>query len=98
MVTSHRILLQVKCNIFDLRHKNNDDIKMLHNDILRTDGLNAVTYSDPYAKLCFTTVIVRALTSAQGDTQSKMHKRVLYIDTDTAFTAYLMAGLVLERP
>ena len=67
-----------------------------YNDILRTDGLNAVTFSDPYAKLCFTTMIVRALISSPVDTQTMMHKRVLYIDTDTAFSAYLAAGLILK--
>jgi hypothetical protein len=66
-------------------------------DILRTDGLNTVTFSDPYAKICFTTMITRALTYSTLGKENSIHKRVLYIDTDTVFTAYLMAGLILRE-
>jgi hypothetical protein len=41
-------------------------------------------------------MITRALTHSTLGTQNKIHKRVLYIDTDTVFTAYLMAGLILK--
>jgi hypothetical protein len=68
-----------------------------HNELLRTDGLNTLTFSDPYAKLCFTAMITRALTHSPATKQNKSHKRVLYLDTDTTFTAYLMAGLVLKE-
>ncbi len=66
------------------------------NDILRTDGLNTVTFSDPYARLCFTTMIAGALTQSSLDNKNSIHKRVLYIDTDTVFTAYLAAGLIIK--
>jgi hypothetical protein len=66
-------------------------------DILRTDGLNTVTFSDPYAKICFTATITRALTYSTLGKENSIHKRVLYIDTDTVFTAYLMAGLILRE-
>jgi hypothetical protein len=67
-----------------------------YDEILRADGLNTVTFSDPYARLCFTTMITRSLTHSTLSNQNKKHKRVLYIDTDTTFTAYLMAGLILN--
>ena len=59
-------------------------------DLLSTEGLNSLTFSDPYAKLCFTTII---MTSALSQ---KNQKKVLYIDTDTTFTSYLLAGFVLR--
>jgi hypothetical protein len=68
-----------------------------HNELLSTDGLNTVTFSDPYARLCFTTMITRALINSEFSNQNKAHKRVLYIDTDTTFTAYLTAGLILKN-
>jgi hypothetical protein len=70
---------------------------LTHGELLSTDGLNTLTFGDPYAKLCFTTMITKALTYQSSNNQNKTHKRVLYIDTDTTFTAYLMAGLVLKN-
>jgi hypothetical protein len=64
-------------------------------EILTTRGLNSLTFDDPYAKLCFTTMVVQALTHPSKRHQGKIHRRTLYIDTDTVFTAYLMAGLIL---
>src|ERR671919_2079314 len=68
-----------------------------HKELLSTDGLNTLTFSDPYARLCFTTMITRALTNSEFSNQNKARKRVLYIDTDTTFTAYLTAGLILKN-
>ena len=65
-------------------------------EILTTRGLNALTFDDPYAKLCFTTMIVQAMAHPSERHQGKTYKRTLYIDTDTAFTAYLTAGLILK--
>jgi hypothetical protein len=65
-------------------------------EILTTRGLNSLTFYDPYAKLCFTTMVVRALTHRSKCRLGKIHRRALYIDTDTVFTAYLMAGLILR--
>lgn len=70
---------------------------LTHNELLTSDGLNTLTFADPYAKLCFTTMITRALTHSPSGNQNKKHKRVLYVDTDTTFTAYLTAGLILEN-
>jgi hypothetical protein len=66
-----------------------------HDEILSTKGLNTVTFSDPYARLCFNTMIARASIPTLSE-QNKAHKRVLYIDTDTTFTAYMTAGLILR--
>jgi hypothetical protein len=63
-------------------------------DILSAAGLNSVTFSDPYAKLCFTTLMARAF--SQDALRQRKHKKILYIDTDTTFTAYLMAGFILR--
>jgi hypothetical protein len=68
-----------------------------HKELLSTDGLNTLTFSDPYARLCFTTMITRALTNSEFSNNNKAPKRVLYIDTDTTFTAYLTAGLILKN-
>jgi hypothetical protein len=66
-----------------------------HDEILSTKGLNSVTFNDPYARLCFTSMIARASVPTLGE-KNKAYKRVLYIDTDTTFTAYMTAGLVLK--
>jgi hypothetical protein len=41
-------------------------------------------------------MVVQALTHSSKRHQGKIHRRTLYIDTDTVFTAYLMAGLILK--
>ena len=55
-----------------------------YNDIFSTKGLNSLTYNDPYAKLCFTSMI-----------SSWCQKKVVYIDLDTMFAAYAKADLIL---
>ena len=55
-----------------------------YNDIFSTQGLNSLTYNDPYAKLCFTSMI-----------SSWCQKKVIYIDLDTMFAAYAKADLIL---
>lgn len=72
------------------------------NDIPSPKGLNSIAFSDPYAKLCFTTMIVKSLisrvTSPQEPPQNKeKDKKIIYIDTDTQFTAYLKAGFFLRH-
>src|SRR5919106_2916557 len=68
-----------------------------HKELLSTHGLNTLTFSDPYARLCFTTMITRALTNSEFSNKNRGRRRVLYIDTDTTFTAYLTAGLILKN-
>jgi hypothetical protein len=55
-----------------------------YNDIFSTKGLNSLTYNDPYAKLCFTSMI-----------SSWCQKKVIYIDLDTMFAAYAKADLIV---
>src|ERR1044072_6583521 len=50
--------------------------------ILSTRGLNTLMFNDPYAKLCCTSIF-----ASEFD-------RVIYVDLNTTFTAYFMAGLV----
>ena len=54
-----------------------------YNDIFSTKGLNSLTYNDPYAKLCFTSMI-----------SSWCQKKVIYIDLDTMFAAYAKSDLI----
>ena len=56
----------------------------VYNDIFSTKGLNSLTYNDPYAKLCFNSMIT-----------SCCQKKVIYIDLDTMFSAYAKANLIL---
>ena len=65
-------------------------------EILTTRGLNSLTFDDPYAKLCFATMVVQALAQPSERHHRKIYRKTLYIDADTAFTAYLMAGLILK--
>src|ERR671932_1081190 len=51
--------------------------------ILSTRGLNTLMFKDPYAKLCYTSLL-----ASQFD-------NVIYVDLDTVFTAYFMAGLIV---
>ena len=56
-----------------------------YDDIVSADGLNTLTFNDPYAKLCFTSML------------ASKYQKVIYIDLDTAFTAYVNAGLLLKN-
>jgi hypothetical protein len=51
-------------------------------EILSTHGLNTLTFTDPYAKLCYTAHLAGTF------------NRVTYVDLDTTFTAYFNAGFV----
>ena len=51
-------------------------------EILSTTGLNTLMFTDPYSKLCYTAHL------------TEQFDRVIYVDLDTAFTAYFNAGLV----
>ncbi len=50
--------------------------------ILSSRGLNTLIFTDPYAKLCFTAFL------------SSIYKKTVYIDLDTAFSAYLQSDLI----
>jgi hypothetical protein len=76
-------------------------------DLLSPSGLNSIAFKDPYAKLCFTTTLVKSmilnLTSQQQqppqdkDKDNNRNKKIIYIDTDTQFSAYLKAGFLLRQ-
>jgi hypothetical protein len=55
-----------------------------YNNIISADGLNTLTFNDPYAKLCFTSML------------ATKYQKIIYIDLDTTFTAYVTAGLLLK--
>jgi hypothetical protein len=42
-------------------------------------------------------MIVRSLSQQQNESGDKEAKRIIYIDTDTTFTAYLLAGFILKN-
>jgi len=47
--------------------------------LLDSKGMNALLYSDPFSKICFTCSLV---------SEYLQHGRVVYIDLDTVFTSY----------
>ena len=58
---------------------------IVNNDIVSADGLNTIIFNDPYAKLCFTSML------------ASKYQKIIYIDLDTVFTAYVSAGLLLKN-
>jgi hypothetical protein len=74
-----------------------DDV---YSDILSIEGLNALIFNDPYAKLCFTTMLASRCCldkMQQQEPRYTFEKKVTYIDLDTTFSAYLKAGLFLKQ-
>jgi len=70
-------------------------------EILSQKGLNALIFSDPYAKLCCTAALVRhCCLHAQKRDRIRTPdpvKRVVYIDLDTTFSAFVKGGLILRE-
>jgi hypothetical protein len=62
-----------------------DILSIVNNDIVSADGLNTLIFNDPYAKLCFTSML------------ASKYQKIIYIDLDTVFTAYASAGLLLKN-
>ena len=60
-------------------------MSIVNNDIVSADGLNTIIFNDPYAKLCFTSML------------ASKYQKTIYIDLDTVFTAYVSAGLLLKN-
>src|SRR5918995_1218535 len=76
-----------------------------YNKILSSEGLNSLMFGDPYAKLCFTSLLVKSALpyyqSKKLEKSSLQHeqgkqKRVIYLDCDTMFAAYLSAGFLFD--
>ena len=74
-------------------------MKGVYNDILSVEGLNALIFSDPYAKLCFTSMLASrcCLSRIHKKSCHFFQKKVTYIDLDTTFSAYLRARLILKQ-
>jgi hypothetical protein len=62
-----------------------DILSIVNNDIVSADGLNTLIFNDPYAKLCFISML------------ASKYQKIIYIDLDTVFTAYVSAGLLLKN-
>lgn len=74
----------------------------VYNDILSIEGLNALIFNDPYAKLCFTAMLASRsclgrLLQREQSRAPHILKKVSYIDLDTTFSAYVKAGLLLKE-
>lgn len=71
----------------------------VYNDILSVEGLNALIFNDPYAKLCFTSMLASRCYLGRMHQQSchTFQKKITYIDLDTTFSAYLRARLILKQ-
>src|SRR5215204_825234 len=84
-----------------------------YNKILSSEGLNSLMFGDPYAKLCFTSLLVKSAlpyyqskklekSSLQHEKEKQKQnpqgkkKRVIYLDCDTMFAAYLSAGFLFD--
>lgn len=61
-----------------------------NNSLLSNIGLNTLTFTDPYAKLCFNSMMI----SQYYHNCQQQKKKIIYIDLDTTFTAYLHARLL----
>ncbi|HEX9318277.1 MAG TPA: hypothetical protein VF884_05010 [Nitrososphaeraceae archaeon] len=59
----------------------------IYETLLDPTGLNTIIYNDPYAKLCLISTLIVELKEEQ-------RKKILYIDLDTVFTAFVRAGLI----
>jgi hypothetical protein len=83
------------------------------NEILSSEGLNSLMFGDPYAKLCFTSLLVKSALpyyqskkleksslryeqEKQNQNPQGKKKRVIYLDCDTMFAAYLSAGFLFD--
>jgi hypothetical protein len=74
-------------------------VEGVYDDILSVDGLNALIFNDPYAKLCFTSMLASrcCLSRIHQKPWQFFQKKVTYIDLDTTFSAYLRARLILKQ-
>lgn len=60
-------------------------------EILGNRGFNTLVYDDAYAKIC---LIASIISEFQNQNQKVNRRKVLYLDLDAAFTAYVKAGLI----
>jgi hypothetical protein len=72
-----------------------------YDDILSHVGLNSLIFDDPYAKLCFMGMLASQYCLKHRQDRQQLlptipKKKVIYIDLDATFTAYVKAGLLLK--
>jgi hypothetical protein len=60
-------------------------------EILGNSGFNTLVYDDAYAKI---SLIASIISEFQNQNQRLNRKKILYLDLDAAFTAYVKAGLI----
>jgi hypothetical protein len=60
-------------------------------EILGNRGFNTLVYDDDYAKI---SLISSIISEFQNQNHKLNHKKILYLDLDAAFTAYVKAGLI----
>jgi len=60
-------------------------------EILGNRGFNTLVYDDAYAKI---SLIASIISEFQNQNHKLNHKKILYLDLDAAFTAYVKAGLI----
>ena len=74
-------------------------VEGVYNDILSVEGLNALIFNDPYAKLCFTSMLASrcCLGRIHQESCHTFQKKITYIDLDTTFSAYLRARIILKQ-
>lgn len=65
--------------------------KIMISEILRNRGFNTLVYDDAYAKIC---LIASIMSEFQNQNKRLNRKKILYLDLDAAFTAYVRAGLI----
>lgn len=60
-------------------------------EMLGSKGFNTLIYDDAYAKIC---LIASIISEFQNKKDSVNHNKIVYLDLDAAFTAYVKAGLI----
>jgi hypothetical protein len=61
-------------------------------EILGSRGFNTLVYDDAYAKICLIASLISEFQNQDRTLNGK--KKILYLDLDVAFTAYVKAGLI----
>jgi len=63
-------------------------------EILGNRGFNTLVYDDAYAKICLIASLILEFHNQDSQDSSLNRKKILYLDLDATFTAYVKAGLI----
>ena len=63
-------------------------------EILGNRGFNTLVYDDAYAKICLIASLISEFHNQDSQDSSLNRKKILYLDLDATFTAYVKAGLI----